>query len=679
MRARFLARLAAPGAVLLVSAGLATAQQAHWTSIGPRGGEISQIVFDPADPTLVYATSERSGVFKSRNGGRFWQPANADLPVDERVVHAIAVAGSELLIGTDSDGAWRSVDAGAHWTSAGFAQLDVVAVGLDPGSSGLAFASIDFDIDHNNGVWSSRDGGSSWQRADGGIEGLVAGNFVVHPGTQSPAVVYAGLVGFNEQLAGRCVVKSVDGGAHWSVLGSGLPVPASPSDAQQCFIALDPAAPATLYLAMRIFAGAPEVLTTATFKSVDGGEHWQQMAGPGGFPIATGAAGSVWTPLGRSGDGGATWRTFPQPIPTVEPIDDMVSPGGLAPIPGVADQALMSDLPDGVVRVVGGGDAVLLSNRGLIAVDAAEFAVRATQPTSFLARTEFSLVQHAGPGTLWQTTGPPLGDNYAYLQPLVHPADPDLLYAQAFAPSPDDGVVISNDGGEHWRTVRGPGSRIWQLTPSPLSTRVLYAAVGGLKAGDCGLFVSTNLARHWSCLGLPAPMRGVVVDRKAESTLYGLPAPHLEVPNESVRPLQKSVDAGRTWHASQVGAGGWPMALAIASSRSHRIYLATSAGMFRSDDDGASWQPAGNGLPPALFDVLELVSVIVDPGRPEVAYVAGSEQGVFRTGDAGANWTMLDPTMPAALFAPQIALDPSDPHLIYAGTFEQGMLVLPVP
>ena len=620
MRARFIARLAAPGAVLLVSAGLATAQQAHWTSIGPRGGEISQIVFDPADPTRVYATSARSGVFTSRNGGRLWQPTNAGLPVAARLVQAIAVAGSELLIGTGSDGAWRSVDAGAHWTPAGFAQLDVRAVGLDPGSSGLAFASIDFDPDHT-GVWSSRDSGASWQRADGGIEGLVAGNFVVHPGTQSPAVVYAGFVGRNDQLAGRCEVKSVDDGVHWSVLGSGLPVPASPFDDQQCFIALDPAAPATLYLAMRIFAGAPEVLTTATFKSVDGGEHWQQMAGPGGFPIATGAGDSVWTPLGRSGDGGATWRTFPQPIPTVVPFDELVSPGGLAPIPGIADQALMSDLPAGVVRVVGGGDAVLLSNRGLIAVAGAELAVRATQPTSFLARTEFGLVQHSGPGTLWQTAGPPLGDNFAYLQPLVHPADPDLLYAQAFAASPDDGIVISNDGGEHWRTLRGPGSRILQLAPSPLSTRVLYAAVGGLKAGDCGLFVSKNLARHWGCLGLPAPMRGVVVDRKAESTLYGLPAPRPEVPGESERPLQKSVDAGQTWHASQVGAGGWPMALAIASSRSHRIYLATSAGMFRSDDDGARWQPAGNGLPPALFGVLEPVAVVVDPGRPEVAYV----------------------------------------------------------
>jgi hypothetical protein len=678
MRARFVARLAAPGAVLLVSAGLATAQQAHWTSIGPRGGEISQIVFDPADPALVYATSERSGVFKSRNGGRLWQLVNAGLPADAHVVHAIAVAGSELLIGTDGDGAWRSVDAGAHWTRAGFALLDVVAVGLDPGSSGLAFASIAFDPADNNGVWSSRDSGTSWQRADGGIEGLVAGNFVVHPGTQSPAVVYAGLVGFNDQLAGRCVVKSVDGGAHWSVLGSGLPVPASPSDAQQCFIALDPAAPATLYLAMRIFAGAPEVLTTATFKSVDGGEHWQQMAGPGGFPIATGAAGSVWTPLGRSGDGGATWRTFPQPIPTVEAIDEVVSPGGLAPIPGVADQALMSDLPDGVVRVVGGGDAVLLSNRGLIAT-AADFAVRATQPTSFFGGTEFSLVQHVGPGTLWQTTGPPLGDNFGFVQPLVHPADPDLLYAVAFAPSPDDGIVISNDGGEHWRTLRGPGSGILQLAPSPLSTRVLYAAVGGLKTHDCGLFVTKNLARDWGCLGLRAPMRGVVVDHNAVSTLYALPEPTLLVPNESVRPLQKSVDGGQTWHTSQAGAGGWPMALAIASSRSHRVYLATSVGMFRSGDDGAHWQPAGNGLPSTLFDILEPVAVIVDPGRPEVAYVVGAEQGVFRTGDAGASWTMLDPTTPAALFLPQIALDPSDPHQIYAGTSEQGVLTMSVP
>jgi hypothetical protein len=73
------------------------------------------------------------------------------------------------------------------------------------------------------------------------------------------------------------------------------------------------------------------------------------------------------------------------------------------------------------------------------------------------------------------------------------------------------------------------------------------------------------------------------------------------------------------------------------------------------------------------------VAVIVDPGRPEVAYVAGSEQGVFRTGDAGANWTMLDPTTPAALFLPQIALDPSDSHQVYTGTSEQGVLAMSVP
>ena len=39
---------------------------------GPPGGAVQAIVFDPKDPTTIYAATDWSGVFKSINGGESW-------------------------------------------------------------------------------------------------------------------------------------------------------------------------------------------------------------------------------------------------------------------------------------------------------------------------------------------------------------------------------------------------------------------------------------------------------------------------------------------------------------------------------------------------------------------------------------------------------------------------------
>jgi len=603
-----------------------------------------------------------------------WSDANDGLPVRSRGLQGIAVAGATVLVATDNDGVWRSDDAGEHWSQSGLLGEDVLALGQDPQTPDVVLASVSSIAGY--GLWRSHDRGHTWQPLIGVLGQAVAGNFVMQKDGAGSAVAFAGLLGRTDGVNGRCVARSVDGGAHWTMLGDGLPVPASPYDEEHCFVAADPAAPETLYLAIRIFAGFPAVLSTATFRSPDGGEHWTALGGPGGFPVAAAGGGVLWTPNGRSADGGSTWTAFPQPIPTAVPSDAVPSAGAIAPVPGAPTTALFSHLPAGVVRVDAGGTA-RISNRGLFATAASEFAVRATTPTSFLVRSESGLWQHAGPGTLWQRAGPPPGDpraGFAFLDPEAHPEKPQQLYVIAFGASIDDRIVHSGDGGAHWRYLPGPGTRISDLETTPVSADVLYAAVGGGPNGDqtCGVFSTLDLGRHWNCLGPKAPMFQVVVDRLAPQTLYA-------VQGGALGRLRKSSDGGRTWKVADAGIGARPRTLAIARNATRRLYLVTSGGVFRSDDGARTWRKTTGELPRRFRRLLTSVSLAVDPRDPDVVYIASSELGVYRSDDAGEHWSLLDPSFPAAAFSGRIALDPTDPGVIYAGTFYEGLLTLRVP
>ena len=58
-----------------VSAGLGT-----WTSSGPEGGRIYDLVADPITPNVYYAAT-RGGVYKSNNGAATWNRINNGISV----------------------------------------------------------------------------------------------------------------------------------------------------------------------------------------------------------------------------------------------------------------------------------------------------------------------------------------------------------------------------------------------------------------------------------------------------------------------------------------------------------------------------------------------------------------------------------------------------------------------
>ena len=146
----------------------------------------------------------------------------------------------------------------------------------------------------------------------------------------------------------------------------------------------------------------------------------------------------------------------------------------------------------------------------------------------------------------------------------------------------------------------------------------------------------------------------------------------------------KTDDAGTVW--TNVSDGffrtGSVGAVSVSQSNPNVVYvgmgeaclrgnLSSGDGIYKSVDAGKTWSHVG------LPDSSQIGRIGIHPTNPDVAYVAAighpygpnAERGVFRTRDGGKSWQKVlfvnDKTGAA-----DIAMDPSDPQVLYATTWQ---------
>ena len=86
------------------------------------------------------------------------------------------------------------------------------------------------------------------------------------------------------------------------------------------------------------------------------------------------------------------------------------------------------------------------------------------------------------------------------------------------------------------------------------------------------------------------------------------------------------------------------------------------AGVFKTADGGATWQPVRAGLTFAPIRTLR-----VDPTNPETLWAGTDFDGVWKTTDGGANWTRTGSELFGDMVVFNVAVDPSRPGTVLPG------------
>src|SRR5262245_924323 len=285
-----------------------------------------------------------------------------------------------------------------------------------------------------------------------------------------PATVYAG-------TPNNGVFKSIDGGAHWVAINTGL------TELSITALAIDPAMPATVYLGVQSADNtegmAPEGTPSRVFKTTDGGAHWTAVAagltdassvtalaiGPGGVVYAgtflSIRSGGVF----KSTDGGAHWGLV------LDLYDNAVTSLGIDP---AMDTVYVATFYGGVSKSMDAGGTWTAISTGL-----------ASELVSALA------TDPAVPGTVYAGTSPQSS--------LV-----------------SGGVFKSTDGGAHWTPVNSglTDVSIDALAVDPAMPATVYAGVATSSAAGTSswAFKSVDRGAHWTPVNVEEPVTTLAID-----------------------------------------------------------------------------------------------------------------------------------------------------------------------
>jgi photosystem II stability/assembly factor-like uncharacterized protein len=248
---------------------------------------------DPSDPNVFYFGAVGGGVWKSVDGGTYWENVS-DGYFRTASVGAIAVAdsdpnvvyagmGESCIRGnvTHGDGVYRSTDAGKSWKHLGLDDTRHIArVRVHPKDPDLVYVAAlghAFGPNEERGVFRSKDGGGTWERVLYKSENAGAADLSMDP--NNPRTIFAAIWQarrephtFTSGGPDSGLHRSTDGGDTWTDITSNRGLPAGPLG--RIGVAVSPAK------AGRVWA-IVEAKDGGIYRSDDGGDTWERVSDDG--------------------------------------------------------------------------------------------------------------------------------------------------------------------------------------------------------------------------------------------------------------------------------------------------------------------------------------------------------------------------------------------------------------
>src|ERR1044072_2091137 len=173
---------------------MAQTDAAKETSIGPFGGSASVLAVNPHNPKVIFAGTERGGLYKSTDRGSSWSKTALNTYAIRSINFSVT---NENLIYVGAGTFFKSLDGGSNWSeSQGISGLNALAV--NPGHHQIIYAGTTV------GIFQSVNGGVSWDLIG---EGLPPTPYIKFLAT-SPAAPNLILA----SVANGSAYKSTDGG-----------------------------------------------------------------------------------------------------------------------------------------------------------------------------------------------------------------------------------------------------------------------------------------------------------------------------------------------------------------------------------------------------------------------------------------------------------------------------------
>ncbi len=648
--------------------------------IGPYGGTITSIVYDPSNPHQVYSGSFGSGVFKSTDGGMTWNSTNAGLT--NLYVYSLAIDPTNPLIlyaGTYHDQVFKSTDGGKSWKWSGTGmqyQAIVYSMAVDPVTpsviyaatrgvsnndkppwNGVVYKSTDggqtwnaslvnlggwdvqdwaysiainpnlhdqvFIASHENGPLRSNDAGASWVGISVGIQDPSGRAITICPQKDFSYILYHGVWHFDS------VYKSEDSGASWYPIDNGI------SDVEVYSMALDPYSCDSLYMG---------TFSHGILKTTDGGKSWQ---GGGLFP--DGIYSTVINPwqtsnlfAGTEGDGlyhstdfSASWQRSNNGLNNAMVTSLIQSPTG--------ENIIYASLYGGGVFLSGNrGASWEEMNKGLDDKMVHQIILDPAHPNILYALTDQNglYLYDFSIGTGWAPVGVglPLTET---VQPAYTPDHPlatlDMLESFSLQAATNNTSTLSY-------------ANLLEMVYAPSDAHVAY-----LGTRSAGVYRSSNSGSTWQSAGLEGlTIQSLAVDPTNSNLVYAA--------TNIADSIKISTNGGASWtDAYQPGSF---YSLAASPKEAGVVFAGTNAGLFRYTS--GTWTSLG------LSDKT-VTAITVDPIRQGVIY-AGTTSGAYYSPDGGHTWYLVDRQLHEHTIL-GITIDSKSPDRVYFATKTHGVFV----
>jgi len=577
------------------------------------------------------------------------------LAIDPETPATLYCGTGEANLSADSYagvGLYQTTDGGAHWFL--LASSDVTGIprrigtiAIDPFDTkriflgGIGYGEMSQGSTDIGGLFVSKDGGTSWQRDNSFSPNVYWCHAIrFHPTARD--VVYAAVT---EHGARSGIYRSDDGGTTWKHLVDGLP---EPERFGRASIAISPSNPNILYvLAADALSQYADGLL-GIFRSANGGDNWTDVTTDFGSEGQMSYGNTIaihpedenhvlcgGVDLHLSTDGGASWTAvtkwdanrgdknyahadhhallMPETAPgrVYDPNDggiDVSDDGGVTwrnRSNGLEVTMYYDiDVAQTDIRMFGGGaqdNGTLITNSGsandhyeILGGDGGWMVIDPRDADHFFASYyNFGIWK-------WQK-----GRNPADVSPKTTDAERSSVWMCFIDFDPNHSSVIFTGTHRVWRTV--DDAKNWKAVSPDLDGSVISAIE--ICAADSkriyvgtengGIFRSTNGGTKWSANISGSMLPGHSVTRLISSSRDALTL-YATFANFGHSHVFRSRDGGTSWE--DIDKHRLPdvphhSIVAIANGPTDRLFVANDAGVYSSDDGGATWSNLSRNLP----------------------------------------------------------------------------------